>query len=73
MARDGHCSLLMAGTICWMIDLRSSCHHEAAIGAEGSLMIAHLAETLPSLSFGQAAIVLMSVAVLALNGWDSGA
>jgi hypothetical protein len=43
-----------------------------AIQAEGSLMIAHLAETLPSLSFGQAAIILVAMAVLALNGWDPG-
>jgi hypothetical protein len=35
-------------------------------------MIAHLAETLPSLSFAQAVFALVSVAVLALNGWDPG-
>ncbi len=63
----------MTETIGWMIESRSSCHDEAAIRAEGSLMIAYLAETLPSLSLGQVAVVLVSVAVLALNGWDSGA
>jgi hypothetical protein len=34
-------------------------------------MIAQIAQTLPGLGIGQATLILVGVAVLALNGWNS--